>query len=152
MKTLANPRDKVSLLDRLSHVSSNTPRLWGKMSAAQMICHLNDSYLVVTGKKPASSVENLFTRTFMKWAALWLPFPWPHGTKTMPEVDQFAGGTQPTGFEADRRMLIALTEDFAGKPAILATCRHPLFGKMSTEAWMRWAYLHMDHHLRQFGC
>jgi Protein of unknown function (DUF1569) len=28
---------------------------------------------------------------------------------------------------------------------------HPLFGRMSASSWMRWAYLHADHHLRQFG-
>jgi hypothetical protein len=26
-----------------------------------------------------------------------------------------------------------------------------VFGRMSQAAWLRWAYLHMDHHLRQFG-
>ena len=152
MKTLANPQDKADLLKRLAAVRNDTPRVWGKMSAQQMICHLSDSYKVVTGKKPASYVENLFTRTLVKWAALWLPFPWPHGTKTMPEVDQFVGGTPPTDFETDRRQLIALTEEFTANPAILAASRHPFFGRMSTDEWMRWAYLHMDHHLRQFGC
>ena len=33
----------------------------------------------------------------------------------------------------------------AGWPA------HPFFGAMSSSAWLRWGYLHMDHHLRQFG-
>jgi prephenate dehydrogenase len=28
---------------------------------------------------------------------------------------------------------------------------HPMFGPMSPEDWMRWGYLHADHHLRQFG-
>jgi len=28
---------------------------------------------------------------------------------------------------------------------------HPIFGGMSERAWLRWAYLHTDHHLRQFG-
>lgn len=28
---------------------------------------------------------------------------------------------------------------------------HPIFGRLSRAAWLRWAYLHMDHHLRQFG-
>jgi hypothetical protein len=28
---------------------------------------------------------------------------------------------------------------------------HPIFGPMSAAAWMRWGYLHADHHLRQFG-
>jgi hypothetical protein len=30
--------------------------------------------------------------------------------------------------------------------------QHPIFGPMSRSAWLRWAYLHMDHHLRQFSC
>jgi hypothetical protein len=28
---------------------------------------------------------------------------------------------------------------------------HPMFGAMTTLEWMRWGYLHTDHHLRQFG-
>jgi hypothetical protein len=96
-------------------------------------------------------VENAFTRSVMKWAALWLPLPWPQGTKTMPELDQQVGGTPPGDFEADRQELISRTEAFAGKPAYLATARHPFFGRISDEEWLRWGYLHMDHHLRQFG-
>jgi len=26
-----------------------------------------------------------------------------------------------------------------------------MFGRLSDAAWLRWGYLHMDHHLRQFG-
>ena len=28
---------------------------------------------------------------------------------------------------------------------------HPIFGPLSHAAWLRWAWLHTDHHLRQFG-
>jgi hypothetical protein len=28
---------------------------------------------------------------------------------------------------------------------------HPIFGPLSYPQWMRWGYLHCDHHLRQFG-
>jgi len=28
---------------------------------------------------------------------------------------------------------------------------HPIFGPMTAKDWMRWGYLHADHHLRQFG-
>ena len=28
---------------------------------------------------------------------------------------------------------------------------HPMFGPMTAADWMRWGYLHADHHLRQFG-
>jgi hypothetical protein len=28
---------------------------------------------------------------------------------------------------------------------------HPMFGDLTSWQWMRWGYLHTDHHLRQFG-
>jgi len=45
--------------------------------------------------------------------ALHSMFPWPHGVKTMPEVDQEIGGTKPVEFERDKRALEALIEQFA---------------------------------------
>jgi hypothetical protein len=122
------------------------------MTPPQMVCHLNDSYRLVSGEKPGSSVETFLTRTVVKWLALELPIAWSRGLKTMPEMDQLLGGTPPGDFETDRLELASRTETFAGKPAYFATARHPFFGKMSGEEWLRWGYLHMDHHLRQFGC
>jgi len=151
-KTLENPGDKNELLQRLANLRSDSARVWGKMTAAQMVCHLNDSYRLVSGEKSASSVENFLTRTVVKWLALELPIPWSRGLNTMPEMDQLVGGTPPGDFEADRRELASRTETFAGKPAYLATARHPFFGRMSGEEWLRWGYLHADHHLRQCGC
>ena len=29
--------------------------------------------------------------------------------------------------------------------------RHPIFLDLTQTQWMRWGYLHADHHLRQFG-
>ena len=28
---------------------------------------------------------------------------------------------------------------------------HPIFGRMSEAAWLRWGDVHTDHHLRRFG-
>ena len=162
MKTLANPRDQQELLERLSGVRPDSPRGWGKMTATQMVCHLNDSFTTKLGGKPVRSRANLFTRTVVKWAALWAPVPWPHGFKTPPELDQQIGGTPPSDFEGDRARLISLMKQFGeeiggkkiGGKEINAhpSARHPFFGAMTTREWLRWAYLHVDHHLRQFGC
>jgi len=27
----------------------------------------------------------------------------------------------------------------------------PIFGPLTRAEWLRWGYLHADHHLRQFG-
>ena len=152
MKSLSNVNDKQVLLKRVAQVRSDSPRVWGKMSAPQMICHLSDSFRSKLGGKEVAAADNLFRRTVMKWGALWVPLPWPRGIKTVPELDQQGGGTRPAEFEGDRQELISLTVQFAAKPAFLATARHPFFGKMSINEWMRWAYLHMDHQLRQFNC
>jgi hypothetical protein len=66
-------------------------------------------------------------------------------------VNQAIGGTPPAEFESDRRRLRALVERFAAQPPDFVFAPHPMFGAMSHDDWMRWGYLHADHHLRQFG-
>src|SRR5215475_2176671 len=101
MKTLLNSCDHKAVLDRLAHVHSKASAQWGTMSAHQMVCHLSDSLRAALGEKYVSPSGNFFTRTVVKSFALWGPFPWPHGYKTRPEVDQMQGGTTPIDFVAD---------------------------------------------------
>ena len=121
------------------------------MSAPQMICHLNDSFLGVIGERPISPATGPLQRTLVKWMALYGPLPWPQGIETRPEVDQERGGTRPTDFAADVARLEALVDLVTTRTGCFDGQVHPIFGRMSEFAWMRWAYLHMDHHLRQFG-
>ena len=152
LKTLANPNDKNLILERVARLRNDSPHSWGKMSAHQMVCHLCDSFRSKLGGKEVQSRVDLFTRTAMKWFALRAPVPWPHGIKTPPELDQQIGGTPPEEFEKDRETLVSLTEQFVDQSGKLDSASHVFFGKMNVEEWMRWAWLHMDHHLRQFGC
>lgn len=150
MKSFLNHADKKNILERLSGVRPDSERQWGRMTPHQMICHLSDSFKSRTGEKANSSVSNLFTRTVMKWFALYAPLPWPHGVNTMPEMDQEIGGTPPGDFELDRRRLLELIERFTAPAKGVEFHPHPYFGDMSEAEWMRWGYLHCDHHLRQF--
>ena len=61
------------------------------------------------------------------------------------------GGTRPRDFAADVAELEALVELITARNGNFDWQSHPIFGRMSEAAWLRWAYLHMDHHLRQFG-
>lgn len=155
-RTLANPGDKQQIAQRLHKIQPSSAGLWGKMTAPQMICHLADSFRVTIGVKPWSTEHISVTPIpmpdwFVKWVALQLPLPWQRGTPTRPEVDAEKGGTPPAEFEADRRDLLDLLERFTRQPRDFAWQTHPIFGPMSDAEWMRWGYLHMDHHLRQFG-
>ena len=115
-----------------------------------MVCHLSDSFRGVMGEKDLTPAPGSFGRGFMKWFALYAPLRWPHGIKTRPEMDQEIGGTRPGKFESDVRELRRLFERFTQEPRDFAWRPHPIFLEMSEEEWMRWGYLHMDHHLRQF--
>ena len=151
MKTLARPRDKAEILERLRTVRPDSVRRWGRMSAHQMVCHLSDSFRVVIAQKSASHATGPFQRTVLKWIALRLPLPWPTGIRTRPEVDQELGGTKPGDFAADVAQLEVLVEFITRDPASVDWQAHPIFGRMSEGDYLRWSYLHMDHHLRQFG-
>jgi hypothetical protein len=101
MKTLLSPRDRNEVLDRLTKVRPDSQPRWGSMSAHQMICHLSDSFRASLGEKYVSPAAPFLKRTLMKWAALWVPLPWPHGIETRPEIDQQQGGTPPAEFASE---------------------------------------------------
>ena len=149
-RLLTDPRDKATILARLRAVRPESARLWGKMTASQMICHLTDSFLGIIGTKPAAIPRFSFWR-LTKWIALYGPMKWPQGVKTRPEFEQGNGGTPPAEFEVDLSRLLATIEKFTQSPRGFEFRPHPMFGRMTEKEWMRWAYLHCDHHLRQFG-
>lgn len=148
MSTLADPKALASCCDRIARMKPDLTAKWGRMTAHQTVCHLNDSFRVGTGRKFASADTNRFTKTIIKWIALRSPMPWPHGVATRPEVEQGKGGTPPTDWERDRAELLESVAAFAQEQAFSA---HPIFGKMSRGDWLVWGFRHVDHHLRQFG-
>ena len=151
MKTLARARDKAEILERLRRVRPDSVRRWGRMSAHQMVCHLSDAFRMALGQKPVSPASSVLQRTIVKWIALYLPLPWPPGIPTRPEIDQALGGTRPDDFAADVARLQALLELVTAQTRSFDWQSHPTFGRLSDAVWLRWGYLHMDHHLRQFG-
>jgi hypothetical protein len=151
MKTLARQRDKAELVGRLRTLRPDSVRRWGRMSVHQMVCHLSDGFRMGIGEKTVSHIGGLLRRTMVKWIALYVPVPWPPGILTRPEIDQERLGTKPVEFAADVAQLEALVELVTAQPGSFDRQRHPIFGRMSRADWLRWGYLHMDHHLRQFS-
>ena len=151
MKTMARPADKAEIVRRLRTVRVDCTRRWGRMSPHQMVCHLSDAFRLVTHQKAASPATGIVQSTLIKWIALYVPFSWPQGVPTRPEMDQEIEGTKPGDFAADLADLESLLERITTVQKGYDWPEHPIFGRMSDSAWMRWAYLHVDHHLRQFG-
>jgi len=152
MRTLARERDTAEVLRRLRALRQDSDRRWGRMSAHQMVCHLSDGCRLLTGDRTTQLVATPLPRFMMRWIVLYAPVRWPAGILTTPELDQDAGGTRPADFDADVAGLEQLLRKVAtDQRERLDGHLHPVFGRMSAWAWLRWAYLHADHHLRQFG-
>ena len=151
MKTFARDECRDEILQRLKLVRADSVRRWGTMTPHQMICHCADACRMAHGDVSPEPVGSAATRTVIKWIALYAPMRWPSGIQTVPEFDQRTAGTPPLEFDADVATLETLLGRIGPRHDGAPWPRHPIFGRMSQRAWLRWAWLHMDHHLRQFG-
>lgn len=150
MHTFARDRDVRDIVRRLQTITPDRERRWGRMTAHQMVCHLADACRMATGERRVRPASSPLPRTLVKWIALHVPVRWRSGIATVPEADQMVLGTRPTEFSRDLGEAIALLESIAARRDASWPV-HPIFGRMSEAEWLRWAWLHTDHHLRQFG-
>jgi hypothetical protein len=148
MKTLAREKDITEILGRVRLLDLECQRQWGQMTVHQAVCHLSDACRMALGETAVSPTGGLVQRTVIKWIALYAPMKWPPGIVTRPELDQHVSGTKPSSFADDLAELEALVRRLAVHRTRIS---HPIFGAMSESDWLRWGYLHLDHHLRQFG-
>jgi len=151
MRSLAEPNAARLLVDRLRHVTPQSVRRWGRMSAQEMVCHLADAYRHAMGEIAGMPADTIFTRNVIKNFALWTPFPWPPGYPTRPELDPQREGRRPADFIRDRDQVETELYRFVDAVHRGTIARHPIFGAMGRREWLRWGWLHADHHLRQFS-
>jgi hypothetical protein len=136
---------------RVRRLRPDSARQWGRMTPHQAICHLNDCFELALNERQTAPVGGPMKRV-VRFIALQVPLAWPRGRlQTVPEVEQGVGGTIPTVFDRDRDELLKSMARFCSAAAGQYCPTHPVFGAMTVKHWRRWAYLHMDHHLRQFG-
>ena len=54
MKSIFNKADNGELIERVKKLSSETQPLWGKMDVSQMLAHIHEPLMVMTGDKKLS--------------------------------------------------------------------------------------------------
>jgi hypothetical protein len=117
------------------------------MSAPQMVVHCADAVRMAYGDLACKPKHVPIARLgIVKWLILnVLPFP-----KSSPTAPELLART-PGPFTEERDALVALVERFTREAARASWPAHPLFGPLTGRQWGQLAYLHLDHHLRQFG-
>jgi hypothetical protein len=151
MKNLLKENDRNDIIQRIERISSEDKRLWGKMNVNEMLCHASDQVRLGLGEIKPFFRGNTFHTSFLKNLIL-LGMPAPKGKiETYKELKQGDGGTPPTDFENDRKLLLQNIEKFISKENKNENVIHPNFGKMNYNQWGRLIYIHLNHHLLQFG-
>lgn len=133
---------------RLRSLRPDSPRRWGSLTPAEMLCHLGDAATNVVGRRGALDGES---RPLRKWVGLRSGIPWPHGAETAAQNNPRLDGTKPGDFELDREHAIRSLRNLISVEKNSFPGSHAVFGVMSYEDWLYWAYKHTDHHLSQFG-
>ncbi|GAB4143085.1 MAG: hypothetical protein Fur0015_11800 [Ignavibacteriales bacterium] len=151
MKNIINTSIKKEIISRIERLNNTSKATWGKMNVNQMLCHCADQLRLASGTKQAQFVGNFLLTTVVKWLTLTI-LKAPKGkVETVKELKQGSGGTFPTNFDTDKKMLIDLINNFDESFKTNKNIIHPAFGKMNHWQYGRLAYQHLDHHLRQFG-
>ena len=145
-QTLGNPDCLREILARVDRLTPENPGKWGTMTPHQMVCHVMDSLEVALGERTAEDRSSWVSRHVGKWLVLGIGIPVPRGRiRTVPEMLV----TRPGDWAAD---LSGLTSRLKRVAAGEAGRPHPTFGALAPDEWASLVALHLDHHLRQFGC
>ena len=148
MKSLASVEVLSEIRERLRSVRVDDHPRWGKMTAKRMVRHLICSNEVALGERVVDPMEWPLP-VVVKWIALRSGLRWRKNIQTVPALKRAIAEHSEAEFQVLLPAVIGSMEAVARGPQYAPS--HPMFGPMTPEDWMRWGYLHADHHLRQFG-
>jgi hypothetical protein len=148
MTNIFDKKANQEIVERLEKLTPQSTPLWGKMSVSQMLWHCQKPIEVATGKLPLK--RNILGILFGKMAKN--SFLKNKGfSKNSPTAPQFKSTAAPE-FQTEKDLLVGLVKRFGDiGPSVIANKNHPFFGVMSDEEWGELQYIHLDHHLKQFG-
>lgn len=147
MPSLADATTRAVLIARAEALTPQSTRVWGKLTAPQMLAHLSDGMRMTYGDLPVASKDMWFTKTaLVKWLVIDV-MTWPKGTPTAPEL--LARPCEP--WDDERAKLVGLIRRFETEASRRSWPEHPAFGRLSGAQWGRLGWKHLNHHLTQFG-
>jgi hypothetical protein len=145
IKNLCDSHTKQEMISRINKLRVDSKPLWGKMSVAQMLAHIQVPMSVTLGKKKVSqSFMGMIFGPFVK-SMMYNEKPWKQGMPT----DRSFVIRDDRDFEKEKQGLIKLINEFEIKE--ITSDKHPFFGHMTKEQWAKSNWKHLDHHMKQFG-
>lgn len=138
--------DYHELHTRLESLHAGARPKWGKMNAAQMLAHVNIPLESGLGKLKLALEGNVVSR----WIIKKVVFSQRSFLPNMPTARGFVVGPAQD-FEFEKARLLANLKEAHTRGNKGYWEPHVAFGPLEPEEWGVLIYMHVDHHLRQFG-
>jgi Protein of unknown function (DUF1569) len=151
MRNILNKNDYTGVVQRINKLTAQSKRRWGKMSTEQMLGHCSDQIRLALGEKQRHEKPGFFNRNIMKYFGLWLPRIPLRNLKAPVDMNQKFFGTASSDIETEKSGITNLLNQVKSLPKDSILQPHPMYGKLNRRQWGRFMYVHLDHHLRQFG-
>jgi Protein of unknown function (DUF1569) len=147
--SIFQPEQYAALRARLEALAPDATRQWGKMNAAQMLAHCNIPLESGLGKLQLPQEGNFITRPLLKWYVL-------SKDSFKPGLPTAKSFTIPLQDDKDftrekARLLANLAEGYQRGQNGTPWAMHNMFGTLTPQQWAELTYMHLDHHLKQFG-
>jgi hypothetical protein len=148
-KNLLNKTAAEEVIARVNRLDKNSARQWGTMTVAEMLHHCYRANTTILQSDTENKPSTL-KQWFMKVLFLYIAPAFPKNVKGPKRIDPKLIRIMEDEFEEKRRLYIETVKAFPErKTRIVAS--HPFFGRLNTKEWGIFTWMHMDHHLRQFG-
>lgn len=150
MENIFDAQVAQNYINRINLLNKDSQRLWGTMTAPQMLAHLNVSYELVyepQKHKSPGAIARFLLKSFVKSKVV-SETPYKQNIPTGPQfkivVDK--------DFDLEKQRLIGFIQKtqqmgsgaFEGKES-------NSFGKLTSKEWNNMFAKHLNHHLSQFG-
>ncbi len=148
-KNLFDEVVKNEIIERSQQVTELSTRLWGKMQPAEMLRHCSDA-LLLTLSTPKTIKKSTTRQRVLKFMMLNFISRFPMKAKAPRQLDMLRNPALELNIEEEKKRFAENINRFYNHKDVIQTT-HPYFGNMNKKQWGILTWMHMDHHLRQFG-
>lgn len=144
--TIFHAGDYENLVRRIGNLQTDSRRQWGKMSPAQMLAHISVPLETGLGKISPPREGNFITRPLLRWFVLGST----RFRRNLPTLKAFVIREQ-RDFDLEKQRLLNNLETAYSWGLNGSWRPHHAFGALTPRQWGELTWLHLDHHLSQFG-
>jgi len=146
-KKVIDEKGAHQIINRALLLTPATKPVWGIMTADEMLYHCNITNNEILNTKPYPKKAN-FKQRFLKILVMHILKKIPRGAKI--NLKFLKKEQQILNFDSEKKIFIETIIRFANHKEAIHV-KHPVFGRLTTKEWKHFVWMHMDHHLRQFG-